>query len=227
MSARRLALAFLLVACASGGADAQRSVPQLWASAGLGAAARTAAVAGVVGTSSGAIPIGEAGLRYRALSLRARFGGGEFTSDSGTTASATVSSAEVLIGAAYRGLSAEAGLGQRRLQGSLTTRQWLYKVAGVRAECPLGASGVTAGAAVHAWIDGKEAVGDVTASGLAGETYLLARPWTSPIYLRLSYRVEAFSDDGADPFPDRAGMLGLGLGFSLGPAVAGRGPSSR
>lgn len=227
MSLRALGLALLAVGLNPLAALGQGPGVQGWASGGLGMADRTASVAGTVGTATGAVPVGDGGIRFGMLSVRARFGGGEFTPDSGTAAAATLSSMDVLLGGSYRGLSAEVGMGRRSLQGALATRTWMYTLGGVRVEIPLGASGMTAGAAAHAWIGGKESGSDVTASGLAGESYLLARPWTAPVYLRLGYRVEAFTDDGVTPFPDRIGTLNLGVGLTFGSAVAGRGPAPR
>ena len=227
MSLHSLCRAVLAAALAPLVAAGQGAGVQGWASAGLGMADRTAAVGGVVGTGTGAVPVGDGGIRLGVLSLRARFGGGEFTPDSGTAAAATLASMDVAVGGSFRWLSAEVGMGRRSLEGALTTRTWTYMLGGIRAEVPLGASGMTAGVAAHAWFGGKESGSDLTASGLAGESYLLVRPWTAPVYLRLGYRAEAFTDDGTVPFPDRISTLNLGVGLTLRSAVPGRGPSPR
>lgn len=224
MTMRVLSVVALAAMLTPLGAVAQDATVKGWASAGLGMADRTASVAGIVSTASGSVPVGDGGVRLGKISLRARFGGGEFTPDSGNTAAATLSTMDVLAGISYRWVSAEVGLGRRSLQGTLATRTWLYTLGGLRAEVPLGASGMTAGAAAHAWIGGKESGSDVGASGIAGESYLLVRPWTAPVYLRLGYRVEAFTDDGNVPFPDRIGSLNLGVGLTFRSAVPGRGP---
>lgn len=62
-------------------------------------------------------------------------------------------------------------------------------------------------------------------TGDAYETYLVARPWRLPAFMRVTYRLEAFATTGQDPFPERISMLGVGIGVAFGNMWNGRRPA--
>jgi len=209
----RLAALSLALVVAAAPAAAQSPRLQVWAGAGLGAGKRNAAWSGSVGAASGSGPYVQAGLRYRFLTVEARYLAADFSGDSALAGAGKVSSRELYasVGPAIAGL--DAGYGQRSYRGTLAQRVWSYVTVGGHLDVPIGSSGLWASATVHLYVGGKESSGATTASGRVGETALRFRPRSVPFYLLLGYRSERFTVSGTPSSPEEMTTLILGGGL--------------
>ena len=210
----RTAAIALALAVTAAPAAAQSSRVEAWAGGGIGAGRRNAAWAGSVGTGTGSGLYLLGGVRYRFVTVEARYLAADFAGDS-TAGAGKVTSRELFATAGPRIGGLDVGYGQRTYRGALAQRVWSYVTVGGHVDMPIGASGFRALAALHVYAGGKESSGATTATGLAGETALRFRPTSLPVFFQLGWRIERFTVSSTPSSPEDVSTVILGAGVQL------------
>lgn len=208
---------FVLLAGLAAPAAAQLGGVEVRAGALAALSKRNAAFGGAVGTGSGTMSGMDVSARAKWFGAAARVFGGEFTADSGNTASGKIANGDVRLMAGPRAIAAEVGYGRRGFTGALSTITWSFIRVGARSVLPLGGSGLHAGVAVGLYTGVSGAGGAGKGNGKEAETFLIYAPDRLPLYLTLGYRREQFTATAASgDRPEELSGIIVGGGIRLG-----------